>query len=298
MDRKRLMRKKKSELLGLLRKHGKKADPKTLKKDLVEMLLEAMPASARKPATKPITKKKAQKEPAARSKSLKKIQAAVQPRMQEPPPRVEVAPPATSPGIAAPEAIPAPDAEALSSPAELPRAYGEDRIVAMVRDPHWVFAYWELTPGSVERTRHKFAGDGERATIALRVYDTTGVVFTGENANSHYDIEVGNADNWYINTGRPTRSYCLDIGLLSPRGAFATIARSNPADTPRADMSEEIDERWMSGEEELAHIQHLIKAFPIGESSAELIEMMKKQLRVREEQEAGGSLFSMTVQKK
>ena len=63
-------------------------------------------------------------------------------------------------------------------------------------------------------------------------------------------------------------------------------------------MSEEIDVRWTSGQEELEHIHRLLRAFPVGESSAELIEMMKKQLRIREEQEAGGSLFSMTVQKK
>jgi hypothetical protein len=168
----------------------------------------------------------------------------------------------------------------------------------MVRDPHWVFAYWELTPESFEEARKAFGGDGERATTILRVYDTTGVAFSGENANSQFDIAVGDANNWYINTGCPTRSYCMDIGLLSPQGAFRTIARSNTVDTPRADMSEEIDERWISGQEELEHIHRLLKAFPVGESSAELIELMKKQLRIREEQEAGGSLFSMTVQKK
>ena len=28
---------------------------------------------------------------------------------------------------------------------ELPLKYGDTRIVVMVRDPHWIFAYWEVS---------------------------------------------------------------------------------------------------------------------------------------------------------
>ena len=30
-------------------------------------------------------------------------------------------------------------------PKDLPRGYGRDRIVVMVRDPYWLHCYWELT---------------------------------------------------------------------------------------------------------------------------------------------------------
>src|SRR3989344_1384904 len=34
---------------------------------------------------------------------------------------------------------------------ELPAGYGDNRIVAMVRDPHWIHVYWEIS----ERRRHE-----------------------------------------------------------------------------------------------------------------------------------------------
>ncbi len=169
----------------------------------------------------------------------------------------------------------------------------------MVRDPYWIFTYWEITPESLQRARRRLGDEGDRSKITLRVYDTTGVVFSGENANSHFDIAVtGDADNWYINTGWPNRSYCVDIGLLSPRGEYRTIARSNPAHTPRAGASEVVDDRWMSLEEEFKRIYALSGGFRIGAGSVELREMMEKQLEMQLASEAVGSFFSMAVQQK
>jgi hypothetical protein len=131
------------------------------------------------------------------------------------------------------------------------------------------------------------------------VYDITATAFDGGNANYHFDIDVGaDADNWYINTGQPNRSYCIDIGLLSPTGAYKTIARSNPIHTPRASVSEEVDERWMSLEQEFERMYALSGGFQIGAGSLELKEMMEKQLRMQLASEAPASLFSMQAPRK
>lgn len=29
---------------------------------------------------------------------------------------------------------------------ELPARYGKDQIVALVKDPYWLYVYWEVTP--------------------------------------------------------------------------------------------------------------------------------------------------------
>ncbi|MBI5118497.1 DUF4912 domain-containing protein, partial [Candidatus Poribacteria bacterium] len=181
-------------------------------------------------------------------------------------------------------------------PTELPAKYGDDSIVAMVRDPYWIFAYWEITPKRLESVRRELGAGADGSKTTLRVYDITGLVFTGDNPNSYFDIEVsGGADNWYINTGWPNRSYCVDIGLLSPQGKFCTLARSNPVHTPRASASEVVDERWMSLEEEFERIYALSGGFQIGHGSLELRQMMEKQLQIHMASEAPASLFSMAA---
>ncbi|NQU07437.1 MAG: DUF4912 domain-containing protein, partial [Candidatus Abyssubacteria bacterium] len=155
----------------------------------------------------------------------------------------------------------------------------------------WLFVYWEITPQSLRRARGELEGEGADSKLTLRVYDVTGADLTGEHANRLFDVEVaGDADNWYINTGGPERSYRVDIGLLTPRGEYRTIARSNTASTPRAGIAKEVDERWMSLEEHFERIYALSGGFRVGENSAELHEMMQKQLQMQLASEGAAGL--------
>jgi hypothetical protein len=43
---------------------------------------------------------------------------------------------------------------------------------------------------------------------------------------------------------QPPRSYRIDVGYLSRRGQFYCLARSNTVTTPRANVSDVIDENW------------------------------------------------------
>ncbi|HTF99979.1 MAG TPA: DUF4912 domain-containing protein [Nitrospirota bacterium] len=138
--------------------------------------------------------------------------------------------------------------QAGSGHAELPASYGEDRIVLMTRDPFVAHAYWEATPARIERERSWFGWDSK---LAIRIYDVTGVQFDGRNAIGYYDQEVPDRmGNWYFDLGRPSHSFCADMGLLSPEGRFITIARSNFVTMPRDGVSDVIDEEWMLVDEE------------------------------------------------
>lgn len=304
MDKKKLMRKTKSELVEMLEAQGIEADESALKKDLVDSVLAAARKPRPAPAQKAKAKKRAKKPMAAKRKRERAGEAEAVRRAQQ---KVEKTKYSTEfaqpkPG---PEEFPAPEAPREERPAppgyptELPQRYGDDRIVVMVRDPYWIFTYWEITPETFSRARRELREEADGSKTVLRVYDISSIVFTGENANSQFDIEaVGGANNWYINTGRPNRSYCVDIGLLSPQGRYYTLARSNAAHMPRAGMSEEVDECWMSLEEEFERIYALSGGFQIGAGSLELREMMERQLRMQLASEAVGSLFSMAVPQK
>lgn len=133
---------------------------------------------------------------------------------------------------------------------EPPDNYGDNRIVLMVRDPEWLFAYWEIQKDAMDSVLNMLGNMAHSAKLALRVYDVTDIIFDGNNAHKYYDIEVtGGARNWYIHVGEPDRSFCVDIGFLAPDGTFHTLCRSNVVRTPRAGVSEVVDEKWMGIEE-------------------------------------------------
>ncbi|MFA5104397.1 MAG: DUF4912 domain-containing protein [Candidatus Margulisiibacteriota bacterium] len=168
---------------------------------------------------------------------------------------------------------------------ELPFGYNESRITIMVRDPHWLHSYWELPDWKIEELKSTMGhAVFSRSKRIVRVYDVTDIKFTGVNANKSFDIEVGgDARNWYINTGEPGRSYCVDIGYLTPEGKFFVIARSNVVSTPLDGMSDVIDEEWLTIDWD--RIYAMSGGFGIGRSSGEIRELLKR--RLKEEMSSG-----------
>jgi hypothetical protein len=148
---------------------------------------------------------------------------------------------------------------------ELPRTYGQDRIVLLTRDPFVVHAYWETIPARLEREKAWFGWDSK---LSVRIYDITGVQFNGRNAIGYLDQEVSErTGNWYFDLGRPSHSFCADLGLLSPEGRFLTLTRSNYITMPRDGVSDVIDEEWMLADEEFWKLYGYAEGLPGGISS-------------------------------
>jgi len=130
-------------------------------------------------------------------------------------------------------------------PKDLPAGYGKDRIVAMVRDPYWLHCYWELTRQSVQRAEAALGQEWHGAKPILRLVDVSSRDTTSSAESIVKDIEIhGGCNNWYVDVLNPPRSYRVDIGYLSNRGRFYVLARSNVVSTPRAGVSDVIDENW------------------------------------------------------
>jgi len=168
---------------------------------------------------------------------------------------------------------------------ELYDEYGADRLVLLVRDPYWIFAYWEITP---EKNQNAWFSIPEperhNARKVLRVYDVTGIDFNGFNANSSFDIELNDwANNWYINVPASGCSYCADIGIRKGDGHFLLMLRSNFVSTP-PDTISGAGEFEMMTEEELARLYLKKGTKTNGKSVAQLV---KEHLEI--------AMFSGTV---
>lgn len=133
-----------------------------------------------------------------------------------------------------------------SSIPELPEGYGDNRIVLMVRDPLWLFSYWEIRKDILNNVLKTLGTLAHRAKAVIRVYDVTDIIFNGNNAHCRFDVEVTlEAKNWYLHVGLPNRTLCAEIGMLTANGTFRILARSNTVRTPRVNVSEVVDEKWM-----------------------------------------------------
>lgn len=161
-----------------------------------------------------------------------------------------------------------------------PPGYGDNKIVILVRDPWWIFAYWEIRHDKEEDIVKNIRSDGDDPIKSiLRVYDVTSINFNGRNAHSYFDIDLkGLANNWYINVGSPDRSWLVDIGIVTKKGNFYCIARSNVVKTPRYGMSDKLDAEWMMPEDEYWKMFGLSGGFGIGKGSLEVRELFKKRL--------------------
>src|SRR5580693_526772 len=135
------------------------------------------------------------------------------------------------------EALRAKVDESLSAPVidagDLPWAYGQDRITAMVRDPDSAYLYWEITDEGIAAARARLGPAGEHGWCNLRIYDTTGTTFDGTNAHDYFDIRVDRADReYFVMIRRPGSSMHAEIGIKTYEGYFQPVARSGQGDFP------------------------------------------------------------------
>jgi hypothetical protein len=166
-------------------------------------------------------------------------------------------------------------------PKDLPGGYGKDRIVLMVRDPYWLHCYWELTHRALQRAEAALGQDWHSAKPILRLLDVSSRDTAGGAERVVRDIDIhGGCNNWYIDVSDPPRSFRVDIGYLSRRGQFYVLARSNAVNTPRAGVSDVVDENWADIDPQKAdRIFAMSGGFDPSMSSLELKKLFEERLR-------------------
>lgn len=117
-------------------------------------------------------------------------------------------------------------------PRVLDAFYGKTVLRVLVRDPEWVFAYWEIGPGEIER--HGL-GQGEPAgkRLVIRWADVTDIDYNGRNAHDQFDVHVGDTSGgWYQKLPGSGRDWLAELGLADDAGGFESIFRASRVHTP------------------------------------------------------------------
>ncbi len=170
----------------------------------------------------------------------------------------------------------------LGSPLAMPEHYGHDHAALMVRDPYWLHAYWEVTPTTLEAARRELGDQWRDHRQVMRVYAFApeGEAPRDEERADRYDVELPpGAFNWYLNVGRPDRTYRIVIGILTRTGRFRALVRSNDVRTPRDSYSPVADEEWTTPAAAFPHLYEGGAAnLRDGRSSAELGLLLRERL--------------------
>jgi hypothetical protein len=169
---------------------------------------------------------------------------------------------------------------------EIPADYGVTRIVALVKDPNWIFSYWEITADRFRDLEKKFKDDWTSCSMALRVYDRA--------SKGQFDVNISyEARSWYVSVA-PGGRYQVAIGIMTPAGKFVTIAESEVVETPRGRMSDRVDEKWVVPDELYERIFAASGGYEVvsGGGSAEMRRALEARLEEQLSSEAVSSFGS------
>jgi len=134
----------------------------------------------------------------------------------------------------------------VSSRLDLPGHYDLDRLVAVPRDPDWLFAYWETRDATRRRLEARLAGQGGAPPTkhGLRIAILGAGGADTETLNWTVELPPG-ATSRYVEIGRPSARLRVSYGIVVGAGAaFVPLLPPVEVNMPSRELAPEIDARW------------------------------------------------------
>jgi hypothetical protein len=197
------------------------------------MKTKSTPVAARKKTTTRVVRPRR----AAKPKTTTARRACVRRKKIEVPPLLlegdqPAPPPASGPGRKYALGPVPPSQHFETAETELPEAYGTKKLFLTARDPHWLYAHWDLTrEQQLQLNARSAAGH-----LILRIY--SGKVQGHPICEIHVHPE---SRHWFAHVERAGNSYAAELGYYSPPGRWTRIAVSSATVTPPDAVSTESD---------------------------------------------------------
>lgn len=154
-----------------------------------------------------------------------------------------------------------------------------DRMVLMVRGPHWLHVFWELTARSIARAQAALGQEWHGARPMLRLIELESGLNASPSERVVREIAVhGGVKNWFIDIREPHRYRC-EIGYLAVSGRFHALVRSNAVNMPTSPQGDTLDSHWGEIVDDCERIYAMSGGFSAEHSSTELQELFEERLR-------------------
>jgi len=125
---------------------------------------------------------------------------------------------------------PTPPVQEFAPAAELPEAYGTQRLFLTARDPHWLYANWDLTREQQARYNQQSV-DGH---LILRI--ATGTTEGALALEVHVHPE---SRHWFVHVERAAAKYTAELGYYGKGRKWKSIATSGATLTPPETVSDD-----------------------------------------------------------
>lgn len=121
--------------------------------------------------------------------------------------------------------------------AVLPEAYGTGKLLLAARDPHWLYAHWDLTP-SQQRQYNALSADRH---LVVRVYPGAVVERPAREVHVHPESR-----HWFIHVEHAETQYVAELGYYQPGRQWLSLAFSPPTVTPAEAVSTDQTVRFVT----------------------------------------------------
>ena len=112
----------------------------------------------------------------------------------------------------------------------MPEAYGTEQIFLTARDPHWLYAAWDLTAAQ----RNAYNGRSKQGHLVVRVY------FNEPSGPPATEIHVHpESKSWFIHVPRGETRYTAELGYYDRSEQWQVVAASASTLTPPESVSQE-----------------------------------------------------------
>jgi len=115
-----------------------------------------------------------------------------------------------------------PPAQSFSG-GELPESYGTKKLFLTARDPHWLYAHWDLTRDQ-QNTLNTESTDGH---LILRIFAGKIEGHPADEIHVHPESR-----HWFAHVERAGNSYAAELGYYSALGKWIRVATSSGTVTP------------------------------------------------------------------
>ncbi|TDX44576.1 DUF4912 domain-containing protein [Orenia marismortui] len=163
---------------------------------------------------------------------------------------------------------------------KIPDYYGDNKLVLQVKNPTTAHLYWEYTSARITDVCSKAGySQGDDIPLILRVYNLS----LGRDYNVYYDIDISESHNsWYLNDLKSAKSYEVKLGVLDQFGNLHSVLKSNRINMPANQVSDILDEEWMTVKETMDIVYLLSGVLPAGidvEDTMSSDDLIKKEVR-------------------
>jgi uncharacterized protein len=159
------------------------------------------------------------------------------------------------------------------------RSTARDRMVLMVRGPHWIHAFWEITPRSITRAQAALGQEWHGARPVIRLLQMESDLQGSPSERVIREIIVhGGVKNWFIDIREPLRCR-VEIGYLALSGRFHGLTRSNAVTTPAASQCDTLDAHWGEIVDDCERIYAMSGGYSPENNSTELQELFEERLQ-------------------